>query len=301
MLLATACGGAARPATAVPVPARPPDPPASVDEVRAALLSADQQLSLGFTDDLAHDETLLLLGVRPGDVANGFDAGHALELHRFLGDRPAELASKDLRVVLARDGTCAWFTDDVSYRVAAGRRRAFLPVRQTGVLERRDGRWVVVLEHLSYSTTSVDAVEAESARLPEAAGEDREVQDVRRTVLAVLTGEESAVSLEPDASVLGPGAEQASGRDVGRWSTPLAFFPRGAVIAPTGVRVELARSRTVAWSAATFDVRAGGTLPARASFVLEKRGGAWRVVATHVSRPVSADTLLGELGLRREH
>ncbi len=58
---------------------------------------------------------------------------------------------RDLRIVFSRSGEVAWYSctlDDCgSYR---GRESCLKDVFQTGVLEKRDGRWVHVLMHGAY-------------------------------------------------------------------------------------------------------------------------------------------------------
>jgi hypothetical protein len=63
---------------------------------------------------------------------------------------------KDLRIVFSRSGNVAWyscFLDDCSsYK---GKESCLENVFQTGVLEKRDGRWVHVLMHGSYPVDKI--------------------------------------------------------------------------------------------------------------------------------------------------
>lgn len=63
---------------------------------------------------------------------------------------------KDLRIVFSRSGDVAWyscFIDDCSsYK---GKESCLENVFQTGVLEKRDGRWVHVLMHGSYPVDKI--------------------------------------------------------------------------------------------------------------------------------------------------
>jgi len=65
---------------------------------------------------------------------------------------------KDLRIVFSRSRDVAWyscFLDDCgSYK---GRENCLKDVFQTGVLEKRDGRWVHVLMHGSYPVDKIPA------------------------------------------------------------------------------------------------------------------------------------------------
>jgi hypothetical protein len=71
----------------------------------------------------------------------------------FLGTR---FEFKDLRIMFSRSGDVAWyscFLDDCgSYK---GKESCLENVFQTGVLEKRDGRWVHVLMHGSYPVDKI--------------------------------------------------------------------------------------------------------------------------------------------------
>jgi hypothetical protein len=57
---------------------------------------------------------------------------------------------RDARINLARSGSVAWFycvLDDVNEW--EGRPASWINTRWTGVLEKRDGRWVIVQMHFS--------------------------------------------------------------------------------------------------------------------------------------------------------
>jgi len=58
---------------------------------------------------------------------------------------------RDLRISLSRSGDVAWFSgvmDDIGEW--QGEPASWLNTRWTGVLERRDGRWVIVQQHFSW-------------------------------------------------------------------------------------------------------------------------------------------------------
>jgi ketosteroid isomerase-like protein len=64
---------------------------------------------------------------------------------------------RDLRINLARSGDVAWFSgvmDD--HGEWQGEPASWLNTRWTGVLERRDDRWVIVQEHFSWVPNSPD-------------------------------------------------------------------------------------------------------------------------------------------------
>jgi hypothetical protein len=64
---------------------------------------------------------------------------------------------RDLRINLARSGTVAWFSgvmDD--HGEWQGKPASWLNTRWTGVLERRDARWVIVQQHFSWVPRTPD-------------------------------------------------------------------------------------------------------------------------------------------------
>jgi len=70
--------------------------------------------------------------------------------------RGTSFAFKDLRIVFSRSGDVAWyscFLDDCS--TYKGKESCLKDVFQTGVLEKRDGRWVHVLMHGSYPVDKI--------------------------------------------------------------------------------------------------------------------------------------------------
>jgi ketosteroid isomerase-like protein len=65
-------------------------------------------------------------------------------------------------------GDIAWFTMEVNYirtvTRGAEQQRATLPLRETGVLERRNGRWVLLSWHESFQNSGAAVPHADSAR-----------------------------------------------------------------------------------------------------------------------------------------
>ncbi|NMD01640.1 MAG: nuclear transport factor 2 family protein, partial [Bacteroidales bacterium] len=65
--------------------------------------------------------------------------------------RALECNVRDMRIQFSRSGETAWYScylDDISEW--DGRRSGWLNVRWTGVLEKRDGRWLIMQMHFSY-------------------------------------------------------------------------------------------------------------------------------------------------------
>lgn len=72
------------------------------------------------------------------------------------GFRGTRFELKDLRIVFSRSGDVAWYSctlDDCG--AFSGQESCLKDVFQTGVLEKRDGRWVHVLMHGSYPVDKI--------------------------------------------------------------------------------------------------------------------------------------------------
>ena len=69
---------------------------------------------------------------------------------------------RDLRVNLSKSGDVAWYScilDD--FGEFKGRPYAWKNTRWTGVLEKRDGRWVIVQMHFSFASDARENEESE--------------------------------------------------------------------------------------------------------------------------------------------
>lgn len=210
-------------------PSRRPPPVALPDEasslsdrdlrlrIRAEL--EDQILTSYERDEPPDTETAMLdprvgparIGVGPGDVLVGPELVNApsrwpLDVDPRL---TTEARSKRLEVHLAQDGTAAWASDEISWRIHMCDRTAAIPLRMTALFAREGDRWVQVFEHLSFgrvpappldgkprgaeirtAVVSSDLVDELSGAL--ARGQFRAARDP----LAVSTG--------PEAMILGP-------------------------------------------------------------------------------------------------
>src|SRR5262249_38986780 len=210
--------------------------------------------------------------------------------------------SKDLHVHIGDDGATGWVDDALSYRIVVGGRRAIVPERATAVYERRDGRWIEVQGHVSYPVPEEDwfASRPQSAKLPTSAASGVFAEDVRQLVAGLIADRPEAlpaIAADDEAVLIAPHAI-LRGRDIAAHPTPGALF--GAAVDPISLRVDVSASETVAWAAALLRISGKrGDATARATWVIVKRGGALRVVQTHLSLPVDGAALAhGLLGSR---
>jgi hypothetical protein len=161
-LLVAACAArlGAEPPPPSPVPS-PPDPKAVARAEVARVV--DASIGWAMTKDrpllesvLAHDERLFIFHPGANDTVVGWDAFVPLF---DIWMRPEFKATgyevRDLRVDLSRSGEVAWFSailDDCGEW--QGKASCWKDTRWTGVVEKRDGRWVIVQMHFSFAAPS---------------------------------------------------------------------------------------------------------------------------------------------------
>jgi ketosteroid isomerase-like protein len=316
VLLAAACGANGQ--TGVKKPAGPDDiadKAAServlADDLRATILDSYRALAEDYMDayleNIGRGSRLMVIDVNADDVVVG-DGERAFLVQRHFPEHRLEIVSKDLEVHISRDRTTAWARDDVSYRVLRDGRRAAIPLRMTAVFERADGHWRKLMEHVSYAVPD-DEVLGEDAVVPAAAGKvpdgaaaRADAVEARRVILALLADRDDArskhVAVDDDAVLIAADPNrEVRGAKLAEISTVRGLYGYDSTITPTGLRVDVSPSGNVAWAIASLRLvgaRDGRKLdvPLRASFVLEKRDGVFRVVQTHVSTPLTPATLI---------
>lgn len=101
----------------------------------------------------AQDSNLFFFNPDPNNTV-GFDALKQLTETVFMNDafKAIRYDIRDLEINLSRSGDVAWYRamlDDINEW--NGQPACWINVRWTGVLEKRDGRWVIVQMHFSYA------------------------------------------------------------------------------------------------------------------------------------------------------
>lgn len=260
-----------------------------------------------YLDGLARDKRLVLIDVGPDDVVIGYDPV-ACWARRQFSEREVEIVSKALHVGLSADGTVGWSYDELSYRVMHRGRKVIIPLRSTAVYERRAGRWLMVLEHVSYGIPDEDAfadAAAGRAVTPAALGDftapGREAAEVRDILERLIADTDDArvhhVSADEDVVILGSDPDrEIRGALVADFATVRALYGYDATVGLGDLRVKSSTTGQVVWAAGNLVVRGTwrdqeAVLPVRATWVVEKRGEAWQVVQMHVSVPVTRAAL----------
>ncbi len=273
--------------------------------IRESYASLSGGYDEAYLDGLARDRRLVLIDVGPEDVLVGFDA-KACKMRQQFEDRRVEILTKRLEVHVTADGTAGWSFDELSYRILHEGRRVIIPMRSTGVYERRNGRWLLVQEHVSYGVGDDELWDYAAARhagtpapLENWTSPGAPAAQARALLERAASGGEGGVISEPDvvALVVGsdPDAEWRGAEAVAHGSLR-ALYGEDKTFKVRDLRVKTSATGELAWAAANVVVgamREGQPviLPVRVTWVLEQRAGAWRVVQMHTSVPVPASEL----------
>jgi len=101
---------------------------------------------------IANDSNYLEIGPGPG-ITKGFDEFKKNEsIWGDPGFKAIDFKIRDLKINLSESGTVAWFNcvlDDINEW--KGKPASWLNTRWTGVLEKRNSRWVIVQMHFSFA------------------------------------------------------------------------------------------------------------------------------------------------------
>ena len=104
-------------------------------------------------NSFAQDENLFWFTPEAAGTTHGFDSFKKTVENVFLNDafKAIRFEVRDLKINLSRSGDVAWYScmldDENEWN---GLPASWLNVRWTGVLEKREGKWVIVQMHFSY-------------------------------------------------------------------------------------------------------------------------------------------------------
>jgi hypothetical protein len=103
----------------------------------------------------AKDESLFWFTPEAAGTTHGFESFKQTVEQVFLNDafKAIRFEVRDLKINLSRSGDVAWYScmldDENEWN---GQPASWINVRWTGVLEKREGNWVIVQMHFSYGT-----------------------------------------------------------------------------------------------------------------------------------------------------
>jgi hypothetical protein len=103
---------------------------------------------------MAQDEDFFIFHPDSGTTVSGFESFRRLAEKEWMTDafRATDFAVRELRITFSRSGTVAWysaFLDD--HGEWNGKRVGWNNARWTGVVEKRDGGWVIAQMHFSFA------------------------------------------------------------------------------------------------------------------------------------------------------
>jgi ketosteroid isomerase-like protein len=104
---------------------------------------------------LAKDSAFFIFHPDAASTMDGYDAFDNMIKTAFASDdfQSARIETSDMTINLSRSGTVAWFhsllRDEGEWQ---GKEYAVANTRWTGVLEKREGRWLIVQMHLSFAS-----------------------------------------------------------------------------------------------------------------------------------------------------
>jgi hypothetical protein len=246
------------------------------------------------------------IGVGPGDVLVSQELERAPSRWPLDVDSstPAEPRSKRLEIHLARDHSAAWATDEISWRIKQCSHTAVIPMRMSALYARDGDRWVPVLEHLSFGRVPAPtrAGQKNPRELRTAVASRDLADELSRALSPVLRRaiDKAPRSIGlPEVSLIGPDVDaEWHGNETLLAKVIPGAEPMKLEDRRVGVVGRSIDKATIAYwignLTAQLPPRPGtpaGTGHFRATFVFEKRDGAWAVVQGHVSHAIDDDNL----------
>lgn len=114
---------------------------------RRAIEKRDLETRIRMT---ATDEDVVQVGTDEGEFAVGWKAIEPLMRAQNSAFPQVKFTMRNSKIVISRDGTVAWYAGLVDADVlAAGTHVTLKDMRETGVLEKRNGSWYTMQRHLS--------------------------------------------------------------------------------------------------------------------------------------------------------
>ncbi len=114
---------------------------------------------------IARDSSFFIFHPDSKSTIIGYEAFQELVKNLFMNPALKATGSdiRDMRITLSKSGDVAWYScilDD--YGEWQGKPYAWKNTRWTGVLEKRDGKWLIVQMHFSFASDSQDSTDSTS-------------------------------------------------------------------------------------------------------------------------------------------
>lgn len=175
------------------IASEPSDPETAIRQMVRA--NADKDLST-LSRLMAHDADIVSYSVG-GRKYVGWPEFEREMREEFLNTKKIEIPITELKVWTK--GDIAWFTMELDYTRYVGEgseiKRTVLPLRETGVLERRAGRWQLLSWHESFRSAQLGGPLASPSAT---AGSHRLVSDAASTAMPDVSGEWEILEVEDE-------------------------------------------------------------------------------------------------------
>jgi len=121
-------------------------------------------------NSVARDDDFFYFSPDDASTISGFEMFKEFTYDTFMGDHFKALwyETKEMAINISRSGDVAWYhclLDDVG--LWNGEEAGWHDVRWTGVLEKREGKWVIVQMHFSFSIEQMQGEDAEDEQVDE--------------------------------------------------------------------------------------------------------------------------------------
>jgi hypothetical protein len=122
----------------------------------------DQNIQVIETEDVdllskifAHDADMVIFGTDAAERVVGYNALKSVMKAQFESTEETRLSVKDRIIKIHESGRVAWFSEIIDWHIVSQGQTVNLEgVRGTGVLECRNGKWIVVQLHYSVPAVS---------------------------------------------------------------------------------------------------------------------------------------------------
>ncbi len=113
------------------------------------IANEDQRIDL-VEDIWADDEKIVAIGTSSDDIFVGWKAIKNIIQKQFDTFSNTYISVSDQKININKTGNTAWFSEIINYNfIRDSIPLSYEGIRYTGVLEKRDGKWVIVQSHMS--------------------------------------------------------------------------------------------------------------------------------------------------------
>ena len=103
-----------------------------------------------FSEAIAHDKDLVCLGTARTENLKGWEQLKETMVKQFNILENTDITVNERTIKIHDSGKVAWFSENLDFQFTMKEKPyTYKGVRQTGVLEKRDGKWLIVQLHMS--------------------------------------------------------------------------------------------------------------------------------------------------------